>query len=151
MPLCCKVTFFMHKVYWHLFYRVVVFLESSQLKNICSENCKITIIMRAICLKINCKIRLTLEKKINKVIYKLINKGVLIYSSDMVNIIFYIKLLFIAYIMLNQEFSDYCLSIVLTFYVRKMLHANETSVMYIFIIKKYFTKNNVILVCLQKQ
>lgn len=140
MPLCCKVTFFMQKVYWHLFYRVVVFLESSQLKNICSENCKITIIMRAICLKINCKIRLTLEKKINKVIYKLINKGVLIYSSDMVNIIFYIKLLFIAF-----------LSIVLTFYVRKMLHANETSVMYIFIIKKYFTKNNVILVCLQKQ
>lgn len=58
----------------------------------------------------------------------------------MVNIIFYIKLLFIAF-----------LSIVLTFYVRKMLHANETSVMYIFIIKKYFTKNNVILVCLQKQ
>lgn len=105
MPLCCKVTFFMHKVYWHLFYRVVVFLESSQLKNICSENCKITIIIRAICLKINCKIRLTLEKKINKVIYKLINKGVLIYSSDMVNIIFYIKLLFIACIMLNQEFS----------------------------------------------
>lgn len=74
----------------------------------------------------------------------------------MVNIIFYIKLLFIACIMLNQEFSilttEYgLLSIVLTFYVRKMLHANETSVMYIFIIKKYFTKNNVILVCLQKQ
>lgn len=76
----------------------------------------------------------------------------------MVNIIFYIKLLFIACIMLNQEFSilttEYGLLfkyIVLTFYVRKMLHANETSVMYIFIIKKYFTKNNVILVCLQKQ
>lgn len=75
MPLCCKVTFFMHEVYWHLFYRVVVFLESSQLKNICSENCKITIIMRAICLKINCKIRLALEKKLNKVINKLIKES----------------------------------------------------------------------------
>lgn len=57
--------------------------------------------MRVICLKINCKIRFILEKKINKVIYKLINKGVLIYSFDMVNIIFYIKLLFIVCIMLN--------------------------------------------------
>lgn len=75
----------------------------------------------------------------------------------MVNIIFYIKLLFMACIMLNQEFSILTTEYGLLFkyridiYVRKMLHANETSVMYIFIIKKYFTKNNVILVCLQKQ
>lgn len=43
---------------------------------------------------------------------------------------------------------DYCLSIVLIFYVCKILYVNEILVMYIFIIKKYFIKNNVIFVCL---